>query len=134
VIAGGSRGTDFQPLASDFTKRGEKAMAPAVMRGRSGVKHEFAFALLPDTGSPKVVVDTEISTSEADEVKVLKFYVKVYDVSPEKAVLCVSPRLSKSGASLAREYGIVVLEDEAPLNLVPMAEKYVETQFNVSDR
>ena len=118
--------SDFDSMADDLNKKGVRAQAPAAIVGKSGVKHDFAFALLPDGGKPKLVVDTELSVKEVDEMKVLKFYVKVFDVNPEKAVLCVSPRLSGRAATLAKEYGIVVIEDEVPRKLIPMASKYVK--------
>jgi hypothetical protein len=116
---------DFESMASDLTKHGMNARAPAAIIGKSGVKHEFAFALIPDSGRAKLVLDTELSVKEVDEMKVLKFYVKVFDVGPEKSVLCVSPKLGARAATLAREYGIVVLENEVPKMLVSMAEKLV---------
>jgi len=115
----------FETMASKLTGKGMKAQAPATIVGKSGVKHEFAFALLQDPGKTKVVVDTELSVRDVDEMKVLKFYVKVFDVGPEKAVLCVSPKLGPRAATLAKEYGITVLEDEVPKKLIPMAEKVV---------
>jgi len=118
----------FETIASQLNRRGLKAHAPAAIVGKSGVKHEFAFALQPDSGKTRIVVDTELSVKEVDEMKVLKFYVKVFDVSPEKAVLCVCPRLGERAATLAKEYGITVLEDDVPRRLIPMAEKVV-TEF-----
>ena len=116
---------DFETMASEMNQRGIKAHAPAAIVGKSGVKHEFAFALVPDSGKAKIVVDTELSVKEVDEMKVLKFYVKVFDVAPEKAVLCVSPKLGARAATLAGEYGITVVEDEVPRKLIPKAEKVV---------
>jgi len=116
---------DFESMASQLNRKGLKAQAPAAIVGKSGVKHEFAFALTPDSGKTKVVVDTELSVGEVDEMKVLKFYVKVFDVGPEKAVLCVCPRLGERAATLAKEYGITVLENDVPRKLIPMAEKVV---------
>ena len=116
---------DFETIASELNRRGIKAHAPAAIVGKSGVKHEFAFALVPDSGKARVVVDTELSVRDVDEMKVLKFYVKVFDVGPEKAVLCVSPRLGTRAATLAKEYGIIVLEDDVPRKLIPMAAKVV---------
>jgi len=116
---------DFESMAVELNRRGMKAHAPAAIVGKSGVKHEFAFALVPDTGKAKIVVDTELSVRDVDEMKVLKFYVKVFDVGPEKAVLCVCPRLGARAATLAKEYGITVLEDDVPRKLIPMAEKVV---------
>ena len=116
---------DFETMASEMNRRGMKAHAPAAIVGKSGVKHEFAFAVMPDPGRAKIVVDTELSVKEVDEMKVLKFYVKVFDVDPEKAVLCVSPKLGARAATLAKEYGITVLEDDVPKRLIPLAEKVV---------
>ncbi len=111
----------FESLVSGFSKKGMKATAPATIVGKSGVRHEFAFALDPGDGKAVVVVDTELSVKEVDEMKVLKFYVKVYDVGPKKAVLCVSPRLSDRASVLAKGYGINVLEDNTPAKLIPKA-------------
>ena len=116
---------DFETMASELNRRGIRAHAPAAIVGKSGVKHEFAFALAQDSGKAKIVVDTELSVKDVDEMKVLKFYVKVFDVGPEKAVFCVCPRLGERAATLAKEYGITVLEDEVPKKLIPMAEKVV---------
>jgi len=118
--------TTFENLAQSLGKKGVKAGAPASLMGKSGVKHEFAFALIPEGGKAKMVVDTELSVNEVDEMKVLKFYVKVFDVGPEKAILCVSPKLNGRAAVLAHEYGIEVFEDDVPKKLVGLAEKAVE--------
>jgi hypothetical protein len=117
---------DFESMASELNQKGVKANAPAAIMGKSGVKHEFAFALMPDSGKARIVVDTELSVKEVDEMKVLKFYVKVFDVGPEKAVLCVCPKLGARAATLAKEYGITVLENDVPKRLIPMAEKVVK--------
>ena len=118
--------TNFETLADTLSKKGVKASAPASIMGKSGVKHEFAFAVLPEGGKAKVVVDTELSVNEVDEMKVLKFYVKVFDVGPDKAILCVSPKLNGRAAVLAHEYGILVFEDDVPKKLVGQAEKAVQ--------
>jgi len=116
----------FEAMASDLSKKGAKAHAPASIVGKSGVKHEFAFALMPDSTKAKVVVDTELSVKDVDEMKVLKFYVKVFDVDSEKAILCVSPRLNERAANLAKEYGISVLEDDVPKKLIAKAAQAVK--------
>jgi hypothetical protein len=117
---------DFESLASDLSKKGMQAQSPALIMGKSGVRHEFAFAVLKDSGKTSVVVDTELSVKEVDEMKVLKFYVKVFDVSPEKAILCVSPRLAERASTLAKEYGLTVVEDEVPRKLIPKAADEVD--------
>ncbi len=111
----------FDALAEEMNKKGTRALSPATLVGNSGIRHEFAFAVVPESGKPAVVIDTELSVGDVDDTKVLKFYVKVFDVRPEKAILCVSPKLSQRAAALSREYGIEVLEDEVPRNLVRLA-------------
>ena len=123
----------FEDLAEDLNKKGVAASAPATIPGKSGVKHEFAFAL-QGSGKPRVVVDTELSVKDVDEMKVLKFYVKVFDISPAKAILCVSPRLNERATTLAREYGILVLEDDAPKKLVGMAARAVNEALGSEER
>ena len=119
--------TDFETYAGNLSRKGVRAQAPASIVGRSGVKHEFAFAVTEGSGKTKVVVDTELSVREVDEMKVLKFYVKVYDVGPEKAILCVSPKLNPRAATLAHEYGLSVLEEEVPRRLVQKAADAVDS-------
>jgi hypothetical protein len=112
---------DFESVASSLAGSGKQAKAPAQMVGKSGVKHEFSLAVFSSPGSPEVVVDAELSVKDVDEMKVLKFYVKVFDVSPKKSILCVCPRLTERARSLAKEYGITVLESDVPRKLVQMA-------------
>jgi len=117
---------DFVALARRLADSGAKAKAPAVLVGRSGARHEFALAVQSQRGGAKVVVDTVLSLKGVEDVQVLSFYAKVFDLSPEHALLCVSPHLGPSGKELADEYNITVLENEAPKMLVPMAAKYIE--------
>lgn len=117
---------DFEALAKRLTGSGTKATAPAVLMGKSGARHEFALAVQSQRGGPKVVVDTALSLKAVNDIQVLSFYAKVFDLSPEHALLCVSPHLGASGKELAQEYKISVLENEVPKMLVPMAAKYLE--------
>jgi len=117
---------DFEALARRLEDSGTKARAHAVLVGRSGARHEFALAVQSRKGGPKVVVDTALSLKGVEDIQVLSFYAKVFDLSPEHALLCVSPHLGPSGKELAHEYNITVLENDVPTMLVPMAAKYIE--------
>jgi hypothetical protein len=113
---------DFESVAASLAGKGKQAKAPAQIVGKSGVKHEFSLAEFSKSGGdPEVVVDAELSVKDVDEMRVLKFYVKVFDVSPKKSILCVCPRLTERASSLAKEYGITVLESDVPRKLVQMA-------------
>lgn len=113
-------------MAKHISDSGRKAASPALLTGKSGVAHEFALAVLSGDQKTKVVVDTELSVKEVNEMKVLAFFVKVFDVSPEHAILCVSPRLGERASALAKEYRITVLENDTPRKLVGMAAEAVE--------
>jgi len=108
----------FESVAKKLSGSGVQALAPAVVVGKSGVRHEFSLAV--GGPKPKVVVDEALSMKDVDDLKVLSFYAKVFDVGPERAILCVSPALDPKAKSLAKEYKITVLENETPRKLVPM--------------
>jgi len=111
---------DFESVAKRLSGSGVTAASPATITGKSGIRHEFSL-VVGESAKPRVVVDEALSVSEVNELKVLAFYVKVFDVGPEKAILCVSPRLDQRARNLAKEYKITVLENEQPRKLIPMA-------------
>jgi hypothetical protein len=121
---------DFESMAKRLCETGVPAAAGATLVGKSGTKHDFAFAITQPTGKAKLVVDTALSVNGVDETKVLAFYVKVFDIGPERAILAVSPKLTDRARALAREYRIIVLENEAPRKLVPMVADTVEKALN----
>ena len=121
---------DFESMAKRLGESGVPATAGATLVGKSGTKHDFALAVTQPSGKAKLVVDTALSVNGVDETKVLAFYVKVFDVGPERAILAVSPRLTDRAKSLAKEYRIIVLENEAPRKLVPMVADTVEKALN----
>ena len=73
-----------------------------------------------------MVVDTALSLKGVEDIRVLSFYAKIFDLSPEHALLCVSPHLGPRGKELADQYNITVLENDVPKMLVPMAAEYIE--------
>ncbi len=117
---------NFESLAKKYAGTGLLAAASAKLAGNSGVKHAFALAVTNQDGTVKVVADAALSVSEVDEVKVLAFFAKVYDVKPKAAVLCVSPKLNPGAAELARQYGLCVIESEKPRELIPMLAKTID--------
>ncbi len=117
---------DFEPLAKVCAAAGRKAGTSVEVVGRSGIKHSFSMAVMSKDGSPELVADAAVADSEVGEVKVLGFYVKVYDVKPKMGVLCVSPKLTAGAADLAAKYGLTVLESERPTDLPAMLRQVVE--------
>ncbi|QQG49320.1 MAG: hypothetical protein HY247_03140 [archaeon] len=125
VFVMGTR-ADFETLAKKYEDAGHPAGPSGSVVGASGVSHSFAFVVSSTTGGVDVVSDTALSVSEVDETKVLGFFAKVYDVKPRAAVLCVSPRLNPGAADLARQYGLTVIENDKPRELVGMLGKTID--------
>jgi len=123
---------DFEALANRYIAAGHLASTTSSLVGASGVKHRFDFEISREDGVVQVVADTVLSVAEVDEVAVLKFFTKVYDVKPRAAVLCVSPRLSRGAADLAREYKLFVIEQEKPNELIPTLAKTVDKIIGMS--
>jgi hypothetical protein len=117
---------DFESLAKKYIDAGHVASTSSSLVGASGVRHTFALTVSREDGGVQVVSDTALSVAEVDEVAVLKFFSKVYDVKPKAAVLCVSPKLNKGAAELAKQYGLYVLEQEKPRELIPMLAKTID--------
>ena len=117
---------NFESLAKKYINSGHLATTSSSIMGASGVKHNFAFAVTRDDGVVQVVADTALSVTEVEEVKVLGFFAKVFDVKPKSAILCVSPRLSPGAAELARQYGLFVIEHERPRELIPLLAKTID--------
>jgi hypothetical protein len=117
---------DFESLAKRYTEAGYPASTSSSVPGASGVNHNFALIVSREDGAVQAVADAVLSVTEVDETKVLRFFAKVYDVKPKAAMLCVSPRLSPGAAELARQYGLSVLENEKPRELIPMLAKTMD--------
>jgi hypothetical protein len=117
---------NFESLASKYVESGLVAGTSTKLAGASGVKHTFEFTVSGDDGQALVVADTATSVTDIDEVKVLGFYAKVYDVRPKAAVLCVSPKLTEGASALAKQYGLFVVESEKPRQLIQLLSETVD--------
>jgi len=95
--------------------------SPAALTGKSGVRHTFSFSL-GDAEKPEIVCDVIVGKMEQDETRVLSLFIKVFDVGPKQAILCVSPGLTKEAERLAMLYNIVTLESPDTSKLPQMIE------------
>lgn len=92
---------------------GFKTQAPAVMSGRSGVKHEFFLTATSGFGfvQTKVVVDV-LSDHEIGTEQILSLYARAVDVGAYGLLLAAIPGLSEDARKVAESYGIVYVEAE----------------------
>ena len=107
---------EINTVLGRFKNLGE-VNAPASVVGRSGVRHDFSFAI-DKKKELGIVGDVILGEDEKDETKVLSLFIKFYDVGARRAILCVTPRLTPEAARLARFYNILTIET-ADAKLVP---------------
>lgn len=104
---------DLRPIIVEGVKLGLHVRSPAIVKGKSGVEHEFLIAFWKGvryTDSPDIIVEISLSDEPVDEMMVLALYAKIIDVGVKKAILAVTPGLNENARKLARIYGIEVVE------------------------
>ena len=110
---------DFGELAEVLGKAGYIVKCPATLKGASGVEHNFEFALLnPETpNNVEYVMDVELEENEINEVKVLSFFAKAFDVKAKRKILVAIPKLNQRAREMAKNYKITVLENLSPKDI-----------------
>jgi len=104
---------DLRPIIVEGEKLGLHARYPAIVRGKSGVEHEFLAAFWKDAkciGSPDVIIEIQSSDEAVNELTVLVLYAKMIDVGVKNVILAVLPKLNEEARKLAKIYGIKVVE------------------------
>ena len=106
---------DFQSILEKVAGKGWLFQAPAVLKGRSGVEHQFAFAVWsegrePSGNPPDVLADALVSEGEVDSSQVFASLAKIFDVKPWESLLIAVPKMSERAMMVARSYDINVVE------------------------
>jgi hypothetical protein len=104
---------DLRPIIVEGEKLGLHTRYPAIVRGKSGVEHEFLAAFWKDAkciGSPDVIIEIQSSDEAVNELTVLVLYAKMIDVGVKNVILAVLPKLNEEARKLAKIYGIKVVE------------------------
>lgn len=112
---------DLRPIQVEGIRLGLYVRSPAIVKGNSGVEHEFSIALWKDVkyiDRPEIVIDIYLSDKPANEMTVLALYAKIIDVGVKKAILGVLPGLNEEARKLAKAYGIKVIESKDADTLV----------------
>lgn len=117
---------DLRPLLLEGAKLGLHARSPAIVKGKSGVEHEFSIAFWKNvmlTTIPDIVVEIHLSDEVVNEMTVLALYAKMIDVEVRKAILAVTPELNENARKLAKIYGIQVAESRDLNELIENTKK-----------
>jgi len=92
-------------------KKGFKTESPGYLEGESGVVHEYDIvAHGSDIDNGGLVLDFEVSKEVVGEERAISMFAKVYDTTPLKAILVVSPSITERGRKLAAQYRIDLVE------------------------
>lgn len=108
---------DFQSILKGIAGKGWVFQAPAVLKGRSGVEHQFAFAIWsdgrePSRNHPDVLAEALVSEGEVDSSQVFASLAKIFDVKPWESLLIAVPKVSERARVVARSYDVNVVEAE----------------------
>jgi len=106
---------DFAPLLEEAARSGWLGRAPAIIRGKTGIEHEFKLAIWKGAddakGPPYIVVEAIGREGELSANDVLAFRAKSQDVMSKENIL-VGIRVDKKGKLFAKSYGIHIVEGE----------------------
>lgn len=107
---------NFDELVKSLEKHRYVAKQHAVLRGASGIEHNFELVVWNPIPSISVeyVIDVEIEENEINELKVLSFFTKATDVEAKKKILVAIPSLTQKARDIAKKFSILVMEHLSP--------------------
>lgn len=113
------------PLREFFKNLGFNVESPGFLKGKSGTSHMFDIAAWKEgTTRQVIVIDLATSGEEAvSEQAIIAMFAKVYDVTPDRAVLIAIPRMSENGKKLASLYKIELVEGKGQKEALKALEK-----------
>jgi hypothetical protein len=92
-------------------KEGLNVESPGLLKGKSGANHSFDIVAYKADKSQTIVVDLAMSAGNVvSEQPVIALFAKIFDVSPERALLIAIPKLSENGKKMAELYKIRAIE------------------------
>jgi len=100
------------PLREFMQSLGFNVESPGFLKGKSGASHMFDIASWRG-GTTRQVIVIDLATSgegEVSEQAIIAMFAKVYDVTPDRAILVAIPRMSENGRKLAALYKIELVE------------------------
>ena len=96
------------PLAEYLRAEGYQVEDLVALRGASGIEHSFD--IVATKGKDSLAISIASSPSEVGDDEVVRFFAKVFDARPTRAILVAMPKLSEGALKLAKFYGIETVE------------------------
>ncbi len=98
----------MKPIKTALEESQFKVQTPGRLVGRSGVLHRFD--AVATKGGSQVVLDVIAGDRQIDEVPVVSFYAKIFDVASARAILVAIPNLAERARKVATLYRISMIE------------------------
>jgi DNA-directed RNA polymerase subunit RPC12/RpoP len=121
---------DLEELFKPLREEGLVVEGPVAIAGRSGVAHEFSFAVWADTragrdkGKP-IAVGLVHASERVKAPDVLALYAKSFDVGVEQKLILTRGAVDGEAKELAKIYGIEILESRNPKELIEKTKERV---------
>lgn len=117
---------DVEAILKPIRDAGLPVKSPVALYGRSGVKHEFSFAVWKSDDTPPIIVGSvHLSDKAASAADVLALWAKATDAGVQYKILVTPSGIDKDGRSLAEAYGMGVIENKDPRTVAAKVRDYV---------
>jgi DNA-directed RNA polymerase subunit RPC12/RpoP len=118
---------DLEELFKPLREEGLTVEGNAVIAGRSGVAHDFSFAVWDDgdKGKPPLAVGLVQTSERVTAPDVLALHVKAFDVGAERKLILARGGVDREVRDLAKTYGIEIVESRDPKELIAEAGRRV---------
>lgn len=104
-----------------------KVSQPFLLKGKSGVEHEFD--LLCDYDNKQLIIDVEFDSKPLDDQVVLASFAKTFEIKDDIYLLITWPGLTKSATNLVNFYKINLIQSTNLEDLTKDLNQFLETKL-----
>ncbi|MEM1900596.1 MAG: hypothetical protein QXZ45_06995 [Candidatus Nezhaarchaeales archaeon] len=102
---------DVEVVLKPLRDEGLIIVAPAIIQGRSGVKHEFSFAIQRSKDlPPDIIGSVHISDRAVSAIDVLALWAKARDVAVNNIIMITFSGIDEIGMKLAEAYAMKIID------------------------
>lgn len=117
---------DVEIILKPLRDEGLLVKAPTTLHGKSGIKHEFSFAIQRSIDLPPAAVGSiHISDRAASVTDILALWAKSIDVSAQHIIMITLSGIDENGKSLAEAYGMKIIDCEDVYKIANEVKDYV---------
>lgn len=126
---------DIEAILKPIRDAGFSVKSPITLYGRSGVKHDFSFAVWYSDDAPPIIVGSlYLSDKAASAADVLALWAKATDVGVQHKVMVTPSGIDEGGRGLAEAYDIKVVEGKDPQEIAAKVKDCVMRMIEESAR